>query len=176
MGVVYAAPVLHASVAKYAGMIGTDLFEIPLTRIDGRVETLATYRGKAILVVNVASACGLTPQYEALQSLYESYGQDKFVVLGFPCNQFGAQEPGTHEEIVTFCNTRYHVTFPMFEKIDVNGEQRHPLYRALIEATGGGEITWNFEKFLIGKDGSITRFAPRTTPQEIEEDVKRAAL
>lgn len=156
-------------------MIGTDLYDIALTRIDGSSETLGTYRGKAILVVNVASKCGLTPQYEGLESLYERYKDKGLVVLGFPCNQFGAQEPGTHDEIVTFCSTNYNVSFPMFAKLDVNGEHRHPLYRALIDTAGGGDIQWNFEKFLIDKNGNVTRFSPRTTPEEIEEDVKRAA-
>ena len=164
------------------------LYDIKLHRIDGTETTLAAYRGMVVLVVNVASACGLTPQYEGLERLYEERHNDGLVVAGFPANEFGAQEPGTNQEIAEFCSTKFGVKFPMFEKIVVKGEGQHPLYRRLIEAqpraleNPGGEfrtklasygikqenesdILWNFEKFLIGRDGLVVgRFAPDVTP------------
>jgi glutathione peroxidase len=151
------------------------LTEIPLTRIDGQPAKLADYRGKVLLVVNVASQCGLTPQYAGLQSLYAQKRAKGLEVLGFPANNFGAQEPGTNAEIATFCETNFGVEFPMFAKISVAGKDRHPLYDALVaaqpRATGGeasgNEISWNFEKFVIGRDGTvIARFAPDTTPDD----------
>ncbi|HEY4162078.1 MAG TPA: glutathione peroxidase [Dongiaceae bacterium] len=154
------------------------LTSIPLTRIDGAPATLADYRGKVLLVVNVASQCGLTPQYAGLQSLYEQKRAKGLEVLGFPANNFGAQEPGTNDEIATFCETSFGVEFPMFAKISVAGKDRHPLYDALVAArpkADGGEgkagsdsgISWNFEKFVIGRDGAvIARFAPDTTPDD----------
>jgi glutathione peroxidase len=126
----------------------------------GDETSLAAFDGKAILAVNVASKCGLTPQYTGLEALQEKYADKGFTVVGFPCNQFGAQEPGTAEEIETFCSTTYGVTFPMMEKIDVNGEDRHPIYAELTEVADAeghsGDIRWNFEKFLIAPDGSVT--------------------
>ncbi len=147
-------------------MTRTDLYDIEITRIDGTPQTLGAYRDSVLLVVNVASECGFTPQYEGLQKLYTDLHERGFVVLGFPCNQFGAQEPGNNAEVAQFCSTRFGVTFPMFEKIDVNGPERHPLYRALIEAFGNPpDITWNFEKFLIDRNGKpIGRFAPDVKP------------
>ncbi|MBX3157452.1 MAG: glutathione peroxidase [Deltaproteobacteria bacterium] len=136
------------------------------------VETkLAAYRGKGLLLVNVASECGLTPQYEQLEALQKKYGGQGFTVIGFPCNQFGGQEPGTAEEIQTFCSKNYGVTFPMMEKIDVNGDQRHDIYKTLTgiaDASGHqGDIRWNFEKFVISADGThITRFSPKTKPDD----------
>jgi glutathione peroxidase len=151
------------------------LAEIPLTRIDGQSAKLADYRGKVLLVVNVASQCGLTPQYAGLQSLYQRKRAQGLEVLGFPANNFGAQEPGTNAEIATFCETNFGVEFPMFAKISVAGKDRHPLYDALIaaqpKATGdkasGSEISWNFEKFVVGRDGAvIARFSPDTAPDD----------
>ena len=137
--------------------------------IDGTEQSLADYTGKVLLVVNVASQCGLTPHYAGLQELYQSYGARGLVVLGFPCNQFGGQEPGSEGEIKTFCETRFGVTFPMFAKIDVNGANRHPLYEYLTaqptQPDGAGDIGWNFAKFLIDRDGNVAaRFAPQTAP------------
>jgi glutathione peroxidase len=141
--------------------------------IDGDKTNLEDYRGKVVLVVNVASACGLTPQYTGLQELYEKYKDQGFVVLGFPSNQFGAQEPGTDSEIKTFCSTKYNVSFPMFSKVDVNGANAVPLYKHLTSQdappVGSGKISWNFEKFLIGRDGKlVNRFSPRTKPTDGE--------
>jgi glutathione peroxidase len=144
-----------------------------LTALDGTPLDLADLKGTATLVVNVASKCGLTPQYEGLERLQERYRDRGFTVLGVPCNQFGGQEPGTPEEIATFCSTTYGVSFPMTQKVDVNGEQRHPLYQQLTpvpDATGAaGDIQWNFEKFLLSPDGDIVaRFRPMTTPEDDE--------
>jgi glutathione peroxidase len=151
----------------------TDLYDIPLRTLDGADTSLAAYRGKAVLVVNVASKCGLTPQYEGLERLQKTYGDRGFTVLGVPCNQFGGQEPGTAEEIATFCSATYGVSFPLLAKAEVNGANRHPLYAELTavpDAAGeAGDITWNFEKFLIGTDGRIAaRFRPRTEPEAAE--------
>jgi len=147
------------------------LYDIPLKDIDGGATTLAPYRGKVMLIVNVASKCGNTPQYAALESLYEKHKADGLVVLGFPCNQFAHQEPGTNAEIKEFCSTKYAVTFPMFDKIDVNGANRHPLYVALAGQNSpfAGDIEWNFAKFLIGRDGKILhRFKAGTKPDTPE--------
>jgi glutathione peroxidase len=149
------------------------LYDIPLRTLDGAATSLADHRGKAVLVVNVASKCGLTPQYEGLERLQKRYADRGFTVLGVPCNQFGGQEPGSAEEIQTFCSATYGVSFPMLEKIEVNGPGRHPLYAALTEvpdASGeAGDITWNFEKFLVGTDGQVVgRFRPRTEPEAAE--------
>lgn len=135
--------------------------------ISGQDTSLAEFKGKTLLVVNVASACGLTPQYKGLQALHAQYAERGLAVLGFPCNQFGAQEPGSEEEIQHFCSSRFGVEFPMFSKIEVNGPERHPLYQFLI---GDGEdISWNFEKFLIDDQGqTIARFSPRTAPNDPE--------
>lgn len=147
------------------------IHEIPLKTLDGRDSSLAEFAGKALLVVNVASKCGLTPQYSGLERLQERFGEQGFSVVGFPCNQFAGQEPGTADEIRTFCSTTYGVTFPLFEKIDVNGEGRHPLYAELTgtaDAEGAaGDVQWNFEKFLVGADGEVlARFRPRTEPED----------
>ncbi|WP_086846589.1 glutathione peroxidase [Amycolatopsis kentuckyensis] len=144
---------------------------IPLKTLDGRDSSLGEFAGKALLVVNVASKCGLTPQYSGLERLQERFGEQGFSVVGFPCNQFAGQEPGSAEEIQTFCSTTYGVTFPLFEKIDVNGEGRHPLYAELTETAdaegAAGDVQWNFEKFLIGADGEVlARFRPRTEPED----------
>ena len=145
-------------------------YDISLRALDGTPASLADYRGKAVLIVNVASKCGLTPQYTGLQALHERYAPRGFAVLGFPCNQFGAQEPGTSEQISEFCTTNYGVTFPMFEKVAVNGPDRHPLYVELTtvaDAAGkAGDIEWNFEKFLVTPDGGVQRFRPKTKPDD----------
>lgn len=146
------------------------LYDIPIHTLTGEPASLAPFEGQAVLIVNVASKCGLTPQYEGLVKLQNTYHDRGFSVLGFPCNQFMGQEPGSAEEIQTFCATNYGVTFPMFEKIDVNGEDRHGIYEQLVptlDAEGyQGDIRWNFEKFLLGRDGSIQRFAPQVTPED----------
>jgi glutathione peroxidase len=166
------------------------VYDIPVEKIDGAPASLAEFAGKVLLVVNVASKCGLTPQYAALESLYTAQRERGLVVLGFPANNFGAQEPGTNPEIATFCSTTYGVDFPIFSKISVKGEDQHPLYRALIDAqptatekpgsdfraklAGYGitqekptDVFWNFEKFLIGRDGTVVaRFAPDVTPDD----------
>ena len=167
----------------------SEIGAIPLSRIDGASDSLAQHRGKVLLVVNVASKCGLTPQYEGLEKLYQDYGDKGFEVLGFPANDFGAQEPGTHDEIVEFCQANYGVSFPLYAKAPVSGEDKQPLYAELTSAIptkqgdvdgmkerfrGYGmtpnddpEVLWNFEKFLIAKDGSVAaRFAPATAPDD----------
>lgn len=147
------------------------IYDAPVRTLDGGPAALSDYRGKALLIVNVASQCGLTPQYSGLQQLHEDYGERGFEVLGFPCNQFGGQEPGSSDEIAQFCETNYGVSFPMFEKIEVNGEGRHPLYErltAVADAEGeAGDIQWNFEKFLVSAEGEIVgRFRPLTAPDD----------
>ena len=147
------------------------IYDFPVTALDGGSADLNDYQGKTLLMVNVASKCGLTPQYAGLEKLHEKYADRGFSVLGFPCNQFMGQEPGSAEEIATFCSTTYGVTFPMFSKIDVNGADRDPLYAELTrkpDAEGvDGDIRWNFEKFLIAPDGSVAaRFAPQVEPED----------
>ena len=145
------------------------LYDIPVETLAGESTTLEQYAGRPMLIVNVASRCGLTPQYEGLQELHERYGARGLAVLGFPCNQFMGQEPGTAEEIREFCTTNYGVSFPLFAKVEVNGAGRHPLYAELVrtpDADGeAGDVQWNFEKFLVDADGNVThRFRPRTDP------------
>ncbi|MDI5967558.1 glutathione peroxidase [Streptantibioticus silvisoli] len=147
--------------------------DIQLRTLDGTPATLAEHAGKVLLIVNVASECGLTPQYEGLERLHKRYADRGFTVLGFPCNQFGGQEPGSDEEIGTFCSATYGVTFPMYAKADVTGDDRQPLYReltALADASGeAGDVQWNFEKFLVDADGTpVARFRPRTEPEADE--------
>jgi len=149
------------------------IYDIPVRSLDGQPASLRDYEGKVLLIVNVASKCGLTPQYEGLERLHEKFAERGFAVLGFPCNQFGGQEPGTADEIATFCSATYGVTFPMFEKIDVNGDDRHPLYAQLSELTDAsghtGDIRWNFEKFLVDRDGTpVTRLSPMAEPDSDE--------
>jgi glutathione peroxidase len=149
------------------------LYDIPVNRLDGTPSSLGDFKGKATLVVNVASKCGLTPQYEQLEKVHEEYADRGFSVVGFPCNQFGAQEPGTPDEIATFCSTTYGVTFPLFEKIDVNGDGRHAIYDELTaqaDAEGeAGDIQWNFEKFLVSPEGEVVaRFRPLVLPDAPE--------
>lgn len=171
--------------------MSVDLYSIPVQRLDGTPATLDTYRGRVLLIVNTASKCGLTPQYEALEALYKKYQQQGLVVLGFPSNDFAGQEPGTNEEIATFCSTQFDVSFPLFSKIKVVGPEKHPLYKALTTAqplsSGAGkdafaerlrkhgatnlepEVLWNFEKFLVARDGTvIARFSPDTRPDAPE--------
>ena len=142
----------------------------PIHTLQGEPTSLAAYAGQTILAVNVASKCGLTPQYAGLEELQKTYGDRGFTVIGFPCNQFLEQEPGTAEEIETFCSTTYGVTFPMMEKIDVNGDNRHPIYDELTKVADAedhsGDIRWNFEKFLITPDGTISRYSPLTAPDD----------
>jgi glutathione peroxidase len=146
-----------------------DFFSFPVTSIDGSKDLLGTQRGKVVLAVNVASRCGLTPQYKGLEGLQLELADENFTVIGFPCNQFGAQEPGTEDEIRTFCATNYAVSFPMSSKIEVNGAGRHPLYAWLTSTANGfpGDIEWNFEKFLISRDGRVLkRYPPPTRPED----------
>jgi glutathione peroxidase len=147
----------------------TSIQTIPLKDIDGKDTSLKAYEGKVLLVVNVASRCGLTKQYKELQALHEKFKDQGFAVLGFPCNDFGAQEPGTNDEIKVFCTEKYSVSFPMFDKLHVKGAEQHPLYSALTGKEGAfpGDVKWNFGKFLIGKDGKpLQRFEPKTTPDD----------
>lgn len=170
--------------------VHSPLYDIPLTRIDGSPASLADYEGNVVLLVNVASACGLTPQYEGLEKLYETYRKGGLMVLGFPANEFGAQEPGSNEEIAAFCSSKFAVEFPMFSKIVVKGADKHPLYQALTQSIQepigksensmydmlsergmgpeqAGDILWNFEKFLISRKGEVVaRFAPHVPPED----------
>jgi len=155
------------------------LYDIPVKSIDGAEQTLEPYQGKVLVIVNTASQCGFTPQYKGLEKLHRELGPKGVEVLGFPCNQFGSQEPGNEEEIKSFCSLRYDVSFPMFAKVDVNGEHTHPLYQHLkAERPGllGTEaIKWNFTKFLVGRDGTVLkRYAPTDTPESIRADVEKA--
>jgi glutathione peroxidase len=147
------------------------IYDIPIRTLQGEPSSLAEHKGKALLLVNVASRCGLTPQYAGLERLQETYGERGFSVLGFPCNQFLEQEPGTPEEIAEFCSTNYGVTFPLYEKIEVNGTGRHPLYDVLTATPdaedAAGDIQWNFEKFLVSPDGEVVqRFRPLVEPDD----------
>jgi glutathione peroxidase len=160
--------------AKEAHM---SLYDLPARRIDGSEGDLSEYRGKVLLIVNVASRCGFTPQYAGLQALYEKYRDRGLLVLGFPCNQFGSQEPGTEAEIGAFCSSSYGVTFPLFAKIDVNGNEAHPLYQHLKSAAPGvlgtEAIKWNFTKFLVDRQGNVVkRYAPKEEPQDIARDIE----
>ena len=157
----------------------TSLYDFNAKTIDGDEQALSAYKGKTLLIVNVASKCGFTPQYKGLEALYEKFRDQGLVVLGFPCDQFGHQEPGDEEEIKSFCSLTYDVQFPLFAKVDVNGANAHPLYKFLKhEAKGllGSEaIKWNFTKFLVDKNGTVVRrYAPTDTPQGIEKDVAAA--
>jgi len=146
-----------------------NFYDFKVNAIDGRADLLSDLKGKVVLAVNVASRCGLTPQYTGLEELHEELAGENFAVVGFPCNQFGAQEPGSEQEIQTFCSATYGVTFPMSAKLDVNGGGRHPLYAWLTDPANGhpGDIQWNFEKFLIGRDGELLqRYTPTTPPRD----------
>jgi glutathione peroxidase len=149
--------------------------------IDGKEVPLSNYQGKALLIINVASQCGFTPQYAGLEKLYEKYQDQGLVVLGFPCNQFGSQEPGGESEIKSFCETSFGVKFPLFAKVEVNGPQAHPLYQFLKKAQPGilgtGRIKWNFTKFLVDRQGNpVKRFAPTDKPEDMEGDIQRVLM
>jgi glutathione peroxidase len=146
------------------------MLDFTMKRIDGSDQPLGEYRGKVVLMVNVASKCGLTPQYKGLQALYEKYRGQGLEILGFPANNFMGQEPGTDDEIAAFCDTNYHVTFPLFSKISVKGDDMHPLYRALTSSPEplGGDVQWNFQKYLVDRDGNaVAKFLPLTTPEDL---------
>ncbi len=154
----------------------TDIYEIPVKNIDGEMTTLDQYRGKKLLIVNVASRCGFTSQYAALEQLYHDFKDKGLVVLGFPCNQFGGQEPGSEAEIKNFCETKYQVSFPMFAKIEVNGKDAHALYAYLKNQAkgilGSEAIKWNFTKFLVNEQGEVVkRYAPPATAEKIKTDL-----
>ena len=156
----------------------SELFNISVKDIDMNLVDLSSYEGKTLLIVNVASKCGFTPQYKDLQNLYEKYQDQGLEVLGFPCNQFGAQEPGTNEEVKSFCDLNYSVSFKMFDKIDVNGSDASPLFKFLKHESPGimgtEAIKWNFTKFLVNKDGQVVkRFAPKDGEPEIESELKK---
>ncbi|MCH7228450.1 glutathione peroxidase [Haloferula sp. A504] len=160
-----------ATVTLSSPSFAGDLSAIPFKTIDGKETSLADYKGKVVLVVNTASKCGLTKQYAALEAIYDKYKSKDFVVLGFPCNDFGNQEPGTLEEIQEFCSTKFDVSFPLMEKIHVKGQDQHPLYTALTGKDGAfpGDVKWNFGKFLIDRDGKpLARFEPRQKPDSKE--------
>lgn len=156
----------------------TQFYDLKAATLTGKEQELAAYKGKVVLVVNTASKCGLTPQYEGLQELYETYKDQGLEILGFPCNQFGKQEPGDATQISEFCEINYGVGFPMFGKIDVNGKDTHPVFEFLkdeLPGTLGKKIKWNFTKFLVGKDGQpIKRFAPTTKPADIKKYIEKA--
>ncbi len=154
-----------------------NLYELRVTTIDGQVLTMETYRSQVLLIVNVASKCGFTGQYAGLEALYRRYRDKGFTILGFPCDQFGHQEPGAEAEIQSFCSLTYDVTFPLFAKIEVNGSGTHPLYAHLKKAQpglfGSEAIKWNFTKFLVNREGEVLkRYAPSDTPEKIEDDLK----
>ncbi len=157
--------------------MATCIYDFSANRLDGKEQSLADYRGKVLLVVNTASRCGLTPQYQGLQQLYDDFRERGLVVLGFPCNQFAGQEPGTAEDIASFCRINYGVTFPMFAKIDVNGDAAHPLYQWLKSERPGllasEAIKWNFTKFLVNRQGQpVHRYAPQTPPADLRADIE----
>jgi len=171
----FTALALLCSAFTMAAEEAPSLLKTPLKDIEGKTTSLEQFRGKTILVVNVASRCGLTPQYDGLQKIHEKYKDKGFTVVAFPCNDFGKQEPGTNKEIVEFCESTYQVTFPLMDKIHVKGPEKHPLYKILTEkpAPFPGDIEWNFGKFLIGPDGKVLkRFRPQVTPES--EEVTKA--
>lgn len=150
-----------------------DLYGFTFENSKGKTVKMSDYKGKTLLIVNVASKCGYTKQYGPLEEMYKNYKEKDFVILGFPCNQFAGQEPGTNEEIQNFCQLNYGVTFPVFAKIDVNGKEAHPLYKYLKEKTGGDAIKWNFNKFLIDKKGNIVkRYSSGDSLKDLENDIK----
>ena len=158
--------------------MNTSIYDFTCKDSSGNEISLSDYRGKALLIVNTASKCGFTPQYDGLQSLQDQYALEKFSVLAFPCNQFGGQEPGTDNEIQEFCSLNFKTTFPVFSKIDVNGENAHPLYKFLCSekkgVLGSENIKWNFTKFLINSDGDpVARYASTTTPEKISKDIEK---
>lgn len=157
----------------------TTVYDFEAQKINGKTVPLKQFKGKVMLIVNTASACGFTPQFAGLEDLHQQYGDKGLIVLGFPCNQFGAQDSGTNDEIASFCQVNYGVSFPMMQKIDVNGSDAHPLYQWLSQEAPGllgtKAIKWNFTKFLVGKDGEvIKRYAPTDTPQSLQKDIEAA--
>lgn len=155
------------------------IYDFECETISGETQPLSAFKGKALLIVNTASKCGFTPQYDGLEALYKKYKQEGLEVLGFPCNQFGKQEPGTNADIQNFCSTKFDVSFPMFAKVDVNGSDAHPLYKYLKDEApgllGSSGVKWNFTKFLVDKEGHVLeRFAPKTKPQDIETAIEAA--
>lgn len=157
----------------------TTVYDFEAQQIDGKTVSLGKFKGKVLLIVNTASACGFTPQLTGLQQLQDTYGREGLVVLGFPCNQFGAQDPGSNQEIAQFCELNYGVGFPMMAKVEVNGPAAHPLYKWLTSEAkgllGSANIKWNFTKFLVGKDGRvIKRYAPQDAPQSLAKDIEAA--
>jgi glutathione peroxidase len=159
--------------------MASTIYDFEAQQIGGKTVPLAQFRGKPLLIVNTASACGFTPQFAGLEELHRRYGDRGLVVLGFPCNQFGAQDPGSNEEIASFCQVNYGVSFPMMTKVDVNGPQAHPLYRWLTAEApgllGSKAVKWNFTKFLVGKDGRVLkRYAPQDAPEKLAKDIEAA--
>ena len=157
----------------------TSIYDFTATGIGGQPVALSQFQGQVLLIVNTASACGFTPQFGGLEKLHQAYGERGLVVLGFPCNQFGSQDPGSNDEIASFCQLNYGVSFPMMEKVDVNGAQAHPLYQWLTAEApgllGSKAIKWNFTKFLVGKDGQVLkRYAPTDTPKSLQKDIEAA--
>lgn len=174
----FLAAVLALAATTYAADKDS-VYQFKMKDIDGKTVSLSKYKGKILMIVNVASKCGHTPQYAGLEKLYEKYKNDGFVILGFPCNQFREQEPGTDAEIKTFCTSKYNVTFPLFDKIEVNGENANPLYKFLKKAEpeegGATEIGWNFTKFLIDRKGHpLKRFVTKIEPEETETAIQTA--
>jgi len=169
---VHASLVLGLVMIMAGSAAAANIYDFTLPSIDGKPMPLADFRGKVVLVVNVASRCGFTPQYSALESLYEKYKDQGFVIVGFPANNFGSQEPGTNEEIKTFCSRKYNVTFPMYSKVSVKGDDQTPLYQYLTKQTGrsiAGDIKWNFTKFLVDRNGNVVqRFESAVTPDSAE--------
>jgi glutathione peroxidase len=162
----------------FSAIMAQTIYEFSAKTIQGKEQSLAEYKGKVVLIVNTASKCGFTPQYAGLEALYEKYKDQGFVILGFPCNQFGAQEPGSETEIEQFCQVNYGVKFPMFGKIDVNGSNAHPLYKFLTSEKPGilgtEAIKWNFTKFLVDKNGNpVKRYAPNIKPEDIADDIEK---
>ena len=159
-------------------MSAGEIYDIEVRTIDGRSVKMSDFKGKTLLVVNVASRCGFTPQYKGLENLYRDFKDRGFLILGFPCNQFGSQEPGSDEEIKSFCSTTYQVSFPMFSKVDVNGDSAHPLFKLLKKAEKGilgtEAVKWNFTKFLVSPSGEVLkRFSPTTAPESIAIDIEK---
>ncbi|WP_151710350.1 glutathione peroxidase [Acinetobacter brisouii] len=157
----------------------TKIYQLEAERLDGRTQSMADYEGKVLLIVNTASKCGFTPQFAGLEKLYKKYQDQGFVVLGFPCNQFGGQDPASNDEIGAFCQRNYGVSFPMFAKIDVKGPEAHAIFRLLTREAkgvlGSQSIKWNFTKFLVGRNGEIlNRYAPTTKPESLEQDIEQA--
>lgn len=157
----------------------TTIYDFSAEKLEGGEQSLADYRGKVVLIVNTASKCGFTPQFDGLEKVFEQYNSQGFVVLGFPCNQFAHQDPGSNSEIGEFCQRNYGVSFPMFAKIDVNGKDAHPLYKYLTKEAkgllGSESVKWNFTKFLVGRDGNVIgRYAPTTKPEDMVKDIEKA--